>query len=170
MATYNYIAKTTVGAGGANIITFTSIPQTYTDLVLLVTSRNNVYNYGGFFMKLNNSTYLSDVDTKRFLADGSGIGSNASEEMTWNANNQTGNAFASGQMYFTNYTGSGVKPVAFEGVQGNNGTTAVMHISSWIWNQTAAITQIEIGNFDGAFPNDYFVQNSTAYLYGISNA
>jgi hypothetical protein len=166
---YSLIAKTTVGSGGTMAISFTSIPQTYTDLVLLVTARNGVYNYGGFFMKLNGSAWLSDVDAKRLIGETTTTYSNNSEEMTWNNSSYTAGAFSNGQMYFSNYTGSGVKPVAFEGVQAHNGQGPVIHITSWIWNQTAPITQIEIGNFDNLFQNDRFVQNSTAYLYGIKS-
>lgn len=169
MATYTYIASATVGSGGAMTIDFNSIPQTYTDLVLLVTSRNNANNYGGMFLKLNGSTWLSDVDALRLEGNGTSPASTNSEEMTWVESTYTAGAFANGQMYFPNYTSSTNKSVSFEGVSARMGSRMI-HLSSWIWNQTAAITRIEIGNFDGLFPTNYFVQNSTAYLYGISNA
>ena len=41
MATFIQIATTTVGSGGAADITFSSIPATYTDLLLLTSIRTN---------------------------------------------------------------------------------------------------------------------------------
>ena len=170
MATYNFIAKVVVGSGGASTISFSSIPQTYTDLVVLVSARNNESNYGGFFTKFNGSSVGSNVTAKRLFGDGSTAYSGGSTETTWNQSNMTANVFSNSQFYIPNYTGSNNKSASIEGVSENNATQAVAHLTGWLWSQTAAVTQIEIGTFDGSFPNDYFVQYSTAYLYGISNA
>jgi hypothetical protein len=170
MATYNFIAKATVGSGGASSIGFTSIPQTYTDLVVLISSRNNSNNYGGFYMKFNGSTVGTNVTAKKLVGDGSSASSSTSTDINWDFSSSTANTFASGQIYIPNYTSSNNKSASFENANENNATGAIAHLTAWLWSQTTAITQIDFGTFDGSFPNDYFVQYSTAYLYGISNA
>ena len=42
-------------------------------------------------------------------------------------------------------------------------------LTAWLWSQTAAVTQVDFGVFDGGAP-DSFVQYSSISLYGISNA
>jgi len=169
--TYTLISSVTVGSGGASSISFTSIPQTYTDLVVLVSSRNNSSNYGGFYMKLNGSTLGTNVTAKKLQGDGSSASSNSSTEINWTKSDLTANTFASTQIYIPNYTSSNNKSVSIENAPENNATAGgILHMTAWLWSQTAAVSEIAFGTFDGSFPNDYFVQYTTAYLYGISNA
>jgi hypothetical protein len=169
--TYTLISSVTVGSGGASSIGFTSIPQTYTDLVVLISSRNNSSNYGGFYMKFNGSSLGSNVTAKKLQGDGSSAGSNSQTDINWTRVDFTSNTFANSQIYIPNYTGSNNKSASFENAPENNATFGgILAMSAWLWSQTTAVTQIDFGTFDGSFPNDYFVQYSTAYLYGISNA
>jgi hypothetical protein len=170
MATYTFIASTTL-TSTTSTISFTSIPQTYTDLVILITARQNTYNYGGFFTKLNNSTLNSDVVAIRLAQDAGTPFSNASKEITWDGGNGsfTTNTFASNEAYFFNYTSSNYKCASFSAAQETNGSGGTQHFTAWQWSQTAAITQIDFGTFDGGFV-DAFVAGSTAYIYGISKA
>lgn len=168
--TFTKIATVTVGSGGASSISFSSIPSTYTDLCLLISARNKASNYGGFQMKFNGSTVGTNVTQKRLMGDGSSASSNTSKEVTWNLNNDTANTFANIQIYIPNYTSSNNKSASIDAVRENNATTAITMINAWLWSQTSAITQIELGTFDAGFPNDIFDQYSTATLYGISNS
>lgn len=169
MATYKLINSVTVGSGGAATISFTSIPQTYTDLVFFISSRQSHNNYGGFYMKFNAAAVNTDVTAKRLFGDGSTAYSSNSKEITWVYSSATANTFGSGQIYIPNYTSSNYKSASIEAVQEDNSSGAVSMLTSWMWSQTAAITQVDFGTFDGSFP-DNFVQYTTAYLYGISNA
>jgi hypothetical protein len=58
------------------------------------------------------------------------------------------------------------KSSSSDGVTENNGAATTMALGANLWSNTAAITSIEIV---GAASAD-FVEHSTAYLYGISNA
>ena len=49
--TFFKIASATVGSGGASSIDFTSIPQTYTDLVFVVFGKNTVMFFTFFVWK-----------------------------------------------------------------------------------------------------------------------
>jgi hypothetical protein len=167
--TYNLISSVSVGSGGTSTITFSSIPQTYTDLVFLITARNSNSNYGGFFIKFNGSTAYSNVSAKRLLGNGSSASSNGSTEILWTQSDFPANIFATSQMYIPNYTSSNSKSASIEGVVENTASDGRQILTAWLWSQSAAVTQVEFGTFDTGFA-DKFVQYSKIYLYGISNA
>ena len=53
----NLISSVTVGSGGASSIDFTSIPQTYTDLVVRWSTRGTAATvYDQVYVKFNNTT------------------------------------------------------------------------------------------------------------------
>ena len=54
--TYTLISSVTVGAGGASSMTFSSIPQTYTDLVIKVSGRNADTGGGNARLRFNSDT------------------------------------------------------------------------------------------------------------------
>jgi hypothetical protein len=79
----------------------------------------------------------------------------------------TANTFGSGEIYIPNYLRSMNKTTSSEGIsENNNSTDAYMHVNTGLWSNTAAITSLKIVPVQG----NSFVQYSTAYLYGISNA
>ena len=162
------INSVTVGSGGASTIDFTSIPQTYTDLVLKVSARQGAEN--AFTLKFNGST--SSYLTKRLQADGSGASSNTASGLTTairvigiNPSGATANIFGNSEIYIPNYTGSTYKSVSHDGANEDNSATIYMNLSVGLWANTAAITSITLAPEAGSF-----VQYSTAYLYGIKNS
>jgi hypothetical protein len=165
MPTYQLISSVTVGAGGASSLDFTSIPQTYTDLEILVSARTTGSGNGiNITFNSNTSNY-----TNRALQ---GNGSGTSTYGTYNRNagmfgysGDTANSFGSTKIYIPNYAGSNNKGYSADAVSENNGTTAYMNIVSGLWSNTSAITSISLAPMDGTL-----IQYSTAYLYGISNA
>ena len=57
MATHNLIQTVTVGAGGTAAINFTSIPQTYTDLIVYVSGRyDNAVSFNAGALRFNNDS------------------------------------------------------------------------------------------------------------------
>lgn len=155
-----------VGAGGAASIDFTSIPSTYTDLCVVVSGRSS---YAGgsasLFISLNGST--SSFTTK--LLEGSGSTavsfSSARNVGVINGATSTANTFSNISLYFPNYAGSTNKSFSSDAVQENNATEAYADLTAQLWSNTAAINQITLTPNAGSF-----VQYSTAYLYGVSNA
>ena len=104
MAAYNLIATTTVGSGGASSIAFTSIPQTYTDLLVVCSGRTDGSG-NGINISFNGNT--SDYSNKTLQGNGSA----ASSFGTYNRNagmvtdsNQTASVFGSTLIYVPNYT------------------------------------------------------------------
>jgi hypothetical protein len=164
--TYTLISSVTVGSGGAANIEFTSIPATYTDLVLLLSLRSNrSANQSAVALQFNNST---SGYTARYLR-GSGSAANSYTESTFGSTAiygtyMTANAslFISQEFYIPNYTSSNNKSVSGDGVEEDNGTTAYSMLTSGLWSNTSPITSITLLG-----EGSNFQQYSTFTLYGI---
>ena len=162
--TFELIASTTVGSGGAASIDFTSIPQTYTDLVLKLSLRDS-NNSGTMFLKFNG------VGTSYSAKGLYGTGAAAASENLTNASIQanpsgfTANTFGNEEIYIPNYTGSNNKSYSIDSVTENNATTAYMELFAYLWSNTAAITSFSITQASGNI-----AQYSTAYLYGVKSS
>jgi hypothetical protein len=164
--TYTLISSVTVGSGGASSIDFTSIPATYTDLLLKLSTRttrtvatdsnkltvNSASAYSLRFLYGNGSSAASATDT-------------ALSDYT-NNDAQTSNTFGNSEWYIPNYLSSGNKSVSIDAVTENNATSAITQLAAGLITTSSAITSITIVSYEGF----NFKQYSTAYLYGISNA
>lgn len=171
--TYKLISSVTVGAGGAANIAFTSIPQTYTDLVVKWSLRNSD---ASFRMNIN-VTYnaISSGYSNIYIAgQGAGAASTASNATGTSqiysgeipAATGTASTFSNGEIYIPNYTSSNNKSASIDNVQESNQDTNVfVTLLAALVSNTAAINAVVITPGAGNF-----VQHSTAYLYGISNA
>jgi hypothetical protein len=158
--TYVAIATVTVGAGGAADISFSSIPATYTDLVVLLSARPSALD--DLYVKFNGST--SSI-TNRTLR-GNGTSASSSTNDSWGIPQVVlGSTFTNAQFYFPNYTSSNYKSVSSEHVSEANGTTAYMQMTAGLWSNTAAITSLTF-----YLSTATFAQYSTATLYGIKNS
>ncbi len=174
MATYTLISSVTVGSGGAANIEFTSIPQTYTDLVLKFSLRTDIAGGGPYNVGLRvNGSSSSIYNTKRLYGFNSSVSSfTATAESATLAGQtttagDTANTFASSEIYLPNYTSSNYKSGSTDAVHENNGS-AERFLAANLIQTTSAITSIELLITGGTTYT--FVQYSTAYLYGISNA
>jgi hypothetical protein len=164
--TYQLISSVTVGSGGAASMSFTSIPATYTDLVVLWSARSNDPQPGvNSLISFNGST---SNFSGRYL-EGSGLGSGSGSFARFvgvdNSLNSTGSTFSNNMVYISNYAGSNYKPFSADSAQENNQTQAQQTLNGGLWSQGTAITSVTITPANGSY-----VQYSTAYLYGISNA
>jgi hypothetical protein len=167
--TFIKIASTTVGSGGAASIDFTSIPSTYTDLVIKLSSRiGSAFDRDGVLLTFNNNT--SNYSFRRLYGFDSGtVGTdNASSQSSiavgnTTANNATANTFGSHEIYVPNYAGSNFKSVNAETVAENNSSSSwVLLLNASLWSDTAAINRVTLTPLSSAF-----MQYSTATLYGI---
>jgi hypothetical protein len=154
-------------ASAAASITFSSIPQTYTDLVILFSGRGA--SGSDFEIKFNGSS-LNSSD-RRLYGSGSGAFSSSnvsSPDAIFLGDisdlNDTANTFANSQIYIPNYAGSLAKSVSIDTVSEHNGTQAFQHLIAGLWNDTAAITSVAIQGRSGS----NLVQYSSATLYGIT--
>ena len=165
--TYTLISSVTVGSGGAANIEFTSIPGTYTDLVLKLSARtpdavaarridlsfnSSTSNFTGRTLEAEPNSVFSYSNIPRMVGYANGT--------SW-----TANTFNSTEIYIPNYTSSNNKSWSVDAVTENNATTSILSLHAGLWSNSAAITAIKLTLTSGNF-----AQYSTAYLYGISNA
>ena len=163
--TYTLISSVAVGSGGAANIDFTSIPQTYTDLVLKLSGRRNSTTTR-VDIKLNNSA-LNGSYIRLYDASGT-AGSDSSSFLFTQVPDSTitANTFSNVELYIPNYTSSNYKSISQDQVRENNSATNTNSLMALLWSDTSAINQITLIPFSSGT----FDQYSTAYLYGISNA
>jgi hypothetical protein len=167
--TYTLIANNILSTT-ASSVTFSSIPATYTDLLIKISVRNN----GG---STQNTTLLSLINgttgfTNRWLrGDGSSVISlpnlvGTSAYVGQNpGSGATSNSFDNTEIYIPNYLVSANKPFSTFSVQETNAATAYLGVTAGLWSNTAAITSITL-DANG----DSFVSGSSFYLYGIKNS
>lgn len=150
-------------ASAAASITFSSIPQTYTDLYLIFSIRQSSSGVNQALLEFNGS---SSNFSFRFLQGSGSAASSGTNTLNFGGLVQgsasTSNTFASNSLYIPNYSGSTAKSWSIDAVTENNATEAYQHLVAGLWNQTAAITSIAIKPYSGNL-----VQYSSATLYGI---
>lgn len=150
----------TVGSGGATSITFNNIPQTFTDLKVVISSRE--LSTANFTLEFNFNG-IGANRTSRFV-QGSGTAASSSSTSSFpfisNANTTTANTFGNAEIYIPNYTGSAFKSLIIDSVSENNATLSYQRLSANLWSNTAAITSI-------AFSTG-IAEYSTFSLYGIT--
>ena len=169
--TFELIASSTVTGATAASISFSSIPSTYTDLVLKVSVRgdNNTATQQ-MYLTLNGTT--SGYTARQVYGDGSSATSAtlsnsgaAISIVNTNTSVSTANTFSSSEIYVPNYASSNYKSVSADSVTENNATGALAGLTAGLWSNTAAITTVTLTPQSGNF-----VQYSSAYLYGIKNS
>jgi hypothetical protein len=163
--TYTLISSVTVGSGGAQYIDFTSIPATYTDLLIKASIRNNGSFNDGTTIYFNSDT--SNNTGKRFYGNGASVSSDSGRFAINNSTGSTDNTFTNMEFYVPNYALSNYKSWTADSAMENNGTTAYWTVVAGLWSSTAAITSVRLQNEGGSTSN---LQYTTAYLYGISKA
>lgn len=165
--TFELISSVTVGSGGAASIFFTSIPSTYTDLVVKWSGRTNS---GGTVEATSVTFNGSPTYSTRYLqGDGSSVTSGAPSALNWgvaDSSGATANTFGNSEACIPNYTGSQQKSTSADSVQENNTSQGFQFIGAGLSTLTSAINSITITPNGGGS----FVQYSTAYLYGVKNA
>jgi hypothetical protein len=173
--TYTLIEAQTLGSNTSSIVLGSggTIPQTYTDLLVVVSARSLrteredsvLFRYNGDsatnYRTANLSAFMtfleSTVNTTR---------DHARAESCITAANATSNMFGNLDIYIPNYRSSVSKMSYAHGGAEHNGTETGRSIYGSKWLGTGAITYITLTTASGT----NFITNSTFYLYGISNA
>jgi hypothetical protein len=167
--TFELIASTELTGTQANI-TFSSIPNTFTDLKILLSSRfNNTNNY--FEVFFNNDTSSGQYFSKELSANGTTAGSGGWTTVAYwgfsNKSNYTASTFGNAEIYIPNYANTTYrKSASLDTVTETNTTAANMLISAGNWYGTGAIHTVTLRP---DAPSNW-VQYTSAYLYGIKNS
>ena len=175
--TYDLISSTTLSST-ATSVTFSSIPNTYTDLILRASARStftsNAYP-NSFYFRLNgdatalySSINVLQQDASIFSLRTSGAGSTWFDSFSINSNLSTTNTFSNAEFYIPSYTVSQNKPISNFGIADNNATTAgIVGATAGLYRSTSAINSV---TFTLAGPAGSFMADSSFYLYGIKNS
>jgi len=170
MATYTLISSVTVGSSGTANITFTSIPATYTDLLIKMSVRCSASSPTRVYVRFNGASTDANLTTIRLFGEATSPGSDSisAGQPAWASGTSiTANVFNNAEFYIPNYLSSNSKSFSADTVQENNSSIqAYLGLFAGLWSSSSAINQINLLMQDSS----NFVQYSTAYLYGISNA
>lgn len=164
--TYEYINSYSVGSGGASTISFTSIPNTFTDFLIKGSVRSN-RNDGSDWISITLSSGGSYTQ-RTLIGDGSSAfsDSGAPSGMVTTANGATASTFGSFELYMPNYAGSNAKSYSLDSVSENNTTGAYAQLFAGLGSGTSAVSSI-------TFTPQYgtgWLQYTSIYLYGIKNS
>lgn len=165
MAVKKLIERIELDSSAASV-TFSSIPQTFTDLVLVCSLRCD-HNVGVVNpAKIEFNSITTGYNIVELYGDGSTAFSSASSRFFGGYSTTslaTANTFGNSQVYISNYTSSNGKSASFDGVTENNGTEAYQAIAAQLWDNPAAVTSFELTQYTGIF-----VAGCTFSLYGIT--
>jgi hypothetical protein len=170
-ATYTLISSNVLTSSAASV-TFSSIPATYTDLVLRCSVRNDYANpFDQLYITLNSDTGANYSYTA-LRGSGTAVASFRGTSQTQvrggytDGTLATSNTFSSDEIYIPNYTSTSNKPISVFGVQEDNASGAFVEVNANLWQSSSAITSISIAS-QGA---SNFLATSSFYLYGIKNS
>lgn len=167
--TMQLISTITVPAGGQASISFNSVPQNFTDLLVLGSARiTSAVVRDGVLVRFNGDSTSGNYFYNWLYTTNGAVGipgkGNISGILAFDAPgaSATANTFGNGSCYIPNYTAAVAKSTSTDAVGENNATAATTYINAGLWNSTAAITSITILN-----SSSNLVENSTFSLYGI---
>lgn len=165
--------QTQVLTGTQATLTFSSIPQTYTDLVVVCSSRASTSGtYDDEFGMRFNSDTGNNYSRTRLLGDGSSVGSlrGTNEDKMFGGfhpkSTDTASVFSPNIWHIFNYANTTTYKTVL--VRGNNdrSNTGQVILSATLWRSTAAITSFNFTLGSGGS----FAIGSTFTLYGIKAA
>ena len=162
MSTYTPIASVTLSSAQSSV-TFSGIPQTYTDLVLVISG--NVNTSGTVDIRVGNNTVDSGSNYSRTYLYGNGTSAisvrNSNLTETYNTVG-TGTVVGNGTIHFMNYSNTTTNKTFLQ--RGNDSSLLTVATVS-LWRSTSAINIITItGNTNN------LNSGTTLNLYGVANA
>lgn len=170
-STYSLIASNVLGSSAASV-TFSAIPQTFTDLVLRVSARHQTTTDSSLLILFNSSTTSDYSYTELGGSQGTTsysvrtAGGTLFSIIGMNNPTTAANTFSSVEIYIPNYTSSTNKPVYSFSVTENNatggGSDAFILATSLLRSNTSTISSITL--------TQNFATGCSFYLYGIKNA
>ena len=158
--TYELIASAN-GNGSADTITLSSIPTTYTDLVLVAKIKNQSGVPQGTVLLFNGDTNTANYSDVRVNKNGT-----LDDERDTSGQyivNQTSSEFAVAVVNIMNYSSTLIRKSQISTGTFNYSSGAFMRFSTGVWRNTAAIYSVTLRNGSSIA----FTTDSTVTLYGI---
>ena len=172
--TYNLITSTTLSTSTASV-TFSSLPTTFTDLLIKCSTRSDQPSVLDLVIGTFNGSSASNYDNYSLIGNGANSVSNRGLSQPYmrfgytDGNSAGSNIFGATEIYIPNYQSSTNKIASGFSGSGNNSTSAAdafVTMYATRWALTSAITSITISPING--PN--WIAGSTFQLYGIKNS
>lgn len=166
-ATYDSLASTVVSGTSTQTISFTSISNAYTDLVVILNCLG-INGTGAVRVQFNSDTGANYSRTVLYADGTPSVQSTASYNQNYIQLNEGYNVSATIPSMFKidifNYAGSTNKSIFSQASLYNPGSGAATTVSG-LWRSTAAISSIQL-----VTSGNYFVADTTATVYGILRA
>jgi hypothetical protein len=163
------IASTTVETPQSSI-TFSSIPQGYTDLIILSSLRTDRASAVRDITRIQfNGDTSTNYSNKELYGTGSAASSASETGQTGarcgypTATSATLNTFSNDVIYIPNYTSSNAKSFSADSTPETNATAQDTVLIAGLWSGTSAINSIKLYPQIGTA----FIANTTATLYGV---
>ena len=152
-------------SGQASIV-FSSIPQTYTDLVIKICVRSN-RGLANDYCGIRPNGLSSNLSGRKLFGNGSSVGSDSDTDLyaVVTADGATSSTFSNAEVYVPNYTLSSAKSFSIDSTAENNATSAWLSIHAALWNSSAAITSLTFLPIAGG---TQLMTGSSITLYGIT--
>jgi hypothetical protein len=163
---------TRVFSAGVGAVSLNNIPQTYTDLKVVVSQRNgtssNVAENLAIRFDDSNTVYSNTV----MYGSGSGVASSRSSANGFisyttglfiNGGTSTANTFAQYEVYIPNYTSNIFKQFTIDAVTENNATEAYASLSAGLYRNISPITKVFVQGYSVSASD-----NTTVTIYGIA--
>jgi len=173
LETMTKIGTYTVGAGTDSSVSFTNIPQTYTDLIVKVSGHLTGTGFGAATIKLIFNSSTSGYSWRSVLTDSAGGSySQKGDSVAFieagilpaSQSSPTLNVFGVADMLISNYSSNNSRAVSIDYAQESGGVDNYIGFVSGIWSNTAPVTSLTIT------PNSSnFSQYSTFTLYGVKS-
>ena len=167
MPTTNQLIYAQTLTSAASSVTFSSIPQTFTDLIIKYSTRvdfggdptlkvifnSNTSNYSNRMLYGSGSSAISGTSSPSYIYGGYACNTG-----------HTANTFSNNYMHIPNYTSNNYKSVSVDSVIETNATECYQFLIAGLWSNTSSITSISIGPLTGNL-----AAGSSLYLYGVSS-
>lgn len=166
--TYQAIASQTLGANAASV-TFSSIPNTYTDLRLVIKCKSSASSTFSLYMRFNGDTNTNYSSTNLY-----GWGSMGSDRLSNNSSIYIGyqvpsNAYGQGYICadIMSYANTGMFKTVLDVWESQQGLSSDQAVGRTVglWRSANAVTQIDLAMVSGNI-----VSGATFSLYGIKAA
>ena len=171
--TYTLISSNVLGSSAASV-TFSSIPSTYTDLVLRISSRQATANttdemvikYNGIATTTYSSTTLNGQGSTTYLFRASN-GTYFGDLGVSQGNSTTASTFGSIEIYIPNYTvAANIQSSGMSAIENNSATANWVGTTAGLWRNNGPVSSISMT----AGSSSTFNSGSSFYLYGIKNS
>ena len=169
--TYTLIASNTLSSAAATV-TFDNIPNTFDDLILHISSRNDDAGTANAVLNLRLNNLSTSIYSFTALYGNGSAASSARASSTTSITDiyqsgdlATASTFGTVEIYIPKYLSTTKKPVGAYGAAETNNSAATMAANAGLVDLTSAVTRVDLLNNS----TKQFKSGSSFWLYGIKN-